>query len=91
MATTIRDMKIEHYAHQYGYDIVQEVGNEIRRRSEQLASECIAVDEKMSHDFGRKIVHLREEKMSNRTCMRMIFQGPSTSKYFQGNLLKYPR
>ena len=84
MATSLRDMKIEHYKHQYGYDIVQEVGDEIRRRSEQLASECIAVDEKMSHDFGRKIVHLREEKMSNRTCKRMIFQGPSTSKYFQG-------
>jgi len=83
IATTLRDMKIDHYTHQYGYDIVQEVGDEIRRRSEQLASECIANDEKMSHDFGRKIVHLREEKMSNRTCMRMIFQGPSTSKYFQ--------
>ena len=84
LATTLRDMKIKHYTNEYGFDIVQQVGDEIRRRSEQLASECLAQDERMSHDFGRKIVHLREGKMHNRTCKRMIFQGPSTSKYFQG-------
>jgi len=87
LATTLRDMKIEHYKNQYEFDIVQKVGDEIRRRSEQLANECLAQDEKMSHDFGRKIVHLRLEKMNNRTCKRMIFQGPSTSKYFQVDMI----
>ena len=84
MATTLRDLKIEHYKEQFGYDIVQKVADEIRTRSQRLAEECIFADEKMSRDFGRKIVHLREEKLTNRTCRRMIFQGPSTSKYFQG-------
>ena len=88
MATRLRDMKIAHYKNQFGFDIVEKTALRIRSLSEQLADECLAEDKKMSHDFGRKIVHLREAKQQNRTCKRMIFQGPATSKYFQGKFIQ---
>lgn len=86
MATRLRDMKIAHYKKQFGFDIVEKTALRIRSLSEQLANECLAEDQKMSRDFGRKIVHIRDAKMNNRTCKRMIFQGPATSKYFQGTI-----